>query len=79
MDSDKYLAPDKHRFFEFREVENAQGTDADIHVYFLDTHVDTIKNTWTRPGGYVYTQKEACVKQAQRAIQQLWDQAGGTR
>jgi hypothetical protein len=66
-------------YMEFREIENAGGTDADEQVYFLGRHVHTIKNTWTRPGGHVYTEREMCVVRAQQAVQLLWNQTGGTR
>lgn len=63
-------------YLEFREAENESGTDADIHVYFLGAHVQTIKNAWTRPGGHVYCEKEDCLKRMRRAVQLGWEQAG---
>jgi hypothetical protein len=64
-------------FMEFREVENESGTDAVIEVYVLGTLVQTIRNAWTRPGGWVYTEKEQCVQRVQRTIRLGWEQAGG--
>lgn len=63
-------------FIQFREVENADGTDADIEVWFFGVHVETIKNAWTRPGGHVYVEKEQCVARARRAIIREWERAG---
>jgi hypothetical protein len=62
-----------YEYMEFREVETKEGTDADLEVYFLGVRVGTIKDTWTRPGGAVYCEREACERRAQRAIQRLWD------
>jgi hypothetical protein len=66
-------------YMEFREVTNAAQTNADIQVYFLGVLVHTIKDAWTRPGGYVYCEREAAVRQAQHAIQRLWDQVESAR
>lgn len=66
---------DKNQHVEFREVGHASGRDADEEVYFLGFHVDTIRNTWTRPGGAVFYEKEACLKRAERAVRRQWDNA----
>lgn len=66
-------------YMEFREIENAEGTDATVRVYFLGVLVHTIEHAWTRPGGEVYTEREVCVIRAQRTVQQSWDRAGSTR
>lgn len=67
---------DTRAYMEFREVENEDGTDANLEVYFLGTHVHTIRNAWTRPGGAAYSEKEQCVWRAQRAVKRLWNEFG---
>jgi hypothetical protein len=66
-------------YIEFREVPDRTGEDEDIQVYFLGVHVHTIKNTYTRPGGHVYVEKEQCVKRAEESVRRLWDLAEGTK
>lgn len=63
-------------YMEFREVENAACTDANVEIYFLGMKVHTIQNAWTRPGGAVYSEKERCVWRAQRAVKRIWDELG---
>jgi hypothetical protein len=65
-------------YMEFREVDASRGDYEDAHeeVYFLGVHVQTIRNTGTRPGGHVYVEREQAVKRAEKALKHLWNLVG---
>jgi hypothetical protein len=68
------MNPSEHPYIEFRVPED--NPNADIKVYFLGVHVQTIDNSDYRPGGHVYTEKAQAVQRAEKAIKHMWNLVG---